>query len=122
MADQKGCYHVELGDDAGNAGCLDLLNPEGEDLIITRCIVVTDTQATGGARDLNIGVGAEGADNDNVFDDYTATTNTFEDHMRVAGPGEGTAVQWDAAQYLTVTASADPEGQVASLYIEYIRA
>ena len=121
MDAQRGCFYVELGDAAGNAGCLDQANPEEANLIITRAIVRTTTQATGGARNLNIGVGAEGADNNNVFAAYAATTGTFEDHMRVAGPGTGIAVLWGAAQFLTVTANADPADQVAALYIEYVR-
>jgi len=121
MADQRGCYYVDLLPGVGNAGCLDLPNPEEVDLIVTRVLVTCALQATGGARDLNVGIGAAGADNNNLFAAAAAATGLFEDHMRIAGAGTGTARVWGAAQSLTVTPSADAAGQVAALYVEYIR-
>ncbi len=121
MAEQRGCLYIDLLDGVGNAGCLDMANPEEEDLIVTRVLITVELQATGGARDLNVGVGAEGADNAGIFAAAAAATGLFEDHMRIAGAGTGTAVRWNAGQFLTVTANADPAGQIAALYVEYVR-
>jgi hypothetical protein len=121
MDAQRGCFYVELEDAAGAAGCLNQANPEEADLIITRMVLRVPAQSAGGARTLNIGTGVAGADNNNVFVAAAAATGATLDNMFAAGAGTGVAVRWGAAQFLTVTANADPADQVAALYIEYIR-
>jgi len=120
MAENKGCFKVALEDGDGNAGCLDLLNPEGADVIIYRVFINVTTEATGGARTLNVGVGAEGADLANIIDaSAAAATGTLLD-MKTEDDAD--SIIWEDGDYLTVTPSADAEGQVADLYVQYIRA
>ena len=101
-------------------------NPEGVDVLITRCILYVKTQSTGAAN-LSCGVAA------------TATTATTDIINALAVGGatgkyyNGQAVQvtaktevsapavWSSTSYINFTGSATTAGLVATLFVEYLR-
>jgi hypothetical protein len=103
-----------------------VLNPEGVDVLITRCILYVGTQSTGAAN-LSCGVAA------------TATTAASDIINALAVGGatgkyyNGQAVQvtaktevsapavWSAGKYINFTGSASTAGLVGTLYVEYVR-
>jgi hypothetical protein len=110
----------------GNGGIGAVLNPEGVDVLITRCFLYVGTASTGAAN-LSCGVGA------------TATTPTSDIISALAVNGvtgnyyNGQAQQvtaktqvsapatWSASKYIVFTGSADTTGFVGTLFVEYVR-
>lgn len=121
MAAQNGAYKVALGVGTGNAGVLNLANPEGVDLIVTRLVVNTTTPSTGAAN-IDAGIGASGASADNLIDGQAVgTAAKVLDNVSDGGTNGKARQKWAAADYLTITASADPAGLVGHAYVEYVR-
>lgn len=126
MAEGKGCVYGNLTAATTFAGgdMLNLLNPEGEDLLITRFIVDVTTPSTGAAT-IDAGVAATGISNDELLDGVDVNSAAIlTDNIAgvVAGTVAAAVVPWGAAEYLTVTPSASVAGLVGTYYVEYIRA
>jgi hypothetical protein len=125
MAAGKGAYSGSLTAATTTTGgdALNLANPEGEDLIITRFIINVTTPATGAAN-VDAGVAAAGASNDELLDGVdVGSAAILKDNIEEAVDGNVAAavVEWPSDEYLTVTPSASLAGLVGSYYIEYIR-
>lgn len=103
-----------------------VLNPEGVDILITRCILYVKTNSIGAAN-LSCGVAATPT---------TATTDIINALAMAAAAGKyynGQAQQvtaktevsapavWSAGKYINFTGSASTLGLVATLYVEYLR-
>lgn len=101
-------------------------NPEGVDLLVTRCILRVGTPSTGAA---NLSAGF-------ADDDETAATdliNALAVNGSISGkwyngPAAVTSAKgeittkWASGKYLTVSGSATTVGLVGTLYVEYLRA
>ena len=101
---------------------LNLLNPEGAALIITRFIINVTTAATGAAT-IDAGVAATGTSNDELLDGVdVGSAAILDDNINgvVAGEVASAVVEWGADEYLTVTPSATLAGLVGTYYVEYI--
>jgi hypothetical protein len=124
MAQLNGAFKRALTAVTTNApgGALSLPNPEAADLIITRLVVDVVTPS-GGAATIDAGVAANGSTSaDNLIDGLSvAAAGTF-DNIEDGGTNGKASRRWNAAQHLTVTASATLAALVANVYIEYIRA
>lgn len=126
MAEGKGCLSGSLTAATTHAGgdMLNLLNPEGDDLLITRFIVNVTTPSTGAAT-IDAGVAASGTTNDELLDGVDVNSAAIlTDNIAgvVATTVAAAVVPWGAAEYLTVTPSASVAGLVGTYYVEYIRA
>jgi hypothetical protein len=103
-----------------------VLNPEGVDVLITRCILYVSSNSTGAAN-LSCGVAATAT---------TATSDIINALAMGAAAGKyynGQALQvtaktevsapavWSAGKYINFTGSASTVGLVATLYVEYLR-
>jgi hypothetical protein len=125
MAEQKGAYKVALTAATTTAGgdALNLLNPEGVDLIITRLILDITTPATGAAT-ADAGVTTTGTTSDTLLDgvDVGSAAAVFDSADETdSGTNGKIGRRWGSAQYLTITPSATLAGLVGNAYIEYIR-
>jgi len=126
MAEGKGCLSGSLTAATTFTGgdMLNLLNPEGAKLLITRFIINVTTPATGAAN-VDAGVAASGTSNDELLDGVDiGTAAILVDN--IAGVHAETVaaavVEWGADEYLTVTPSASAAGLVGTYYVEYVRA
>lgn len=99
---------------------LNLANPEGADLLVTKFVVDVTTPSTGAAS-IDAGIATTGVSNDNLIDgaDVNAAAKAFGSPYGTNGAG---AVKWPSGSFLTVTPTASLAGLVANYYIEYIRA
>lgn len=103
-----------------------ILNPEGVDVLITRCFLYVTTQSTGAAN-LSCGVAATST---------TATTDIINALAVGGATGKyynGQAQQvtaktevsapavWAAGKYINFTGSASTAGLVGTLFVEYLR-
>jgi hypothetical protein len=101
---------------------LNLANPEGAALIITRFIINVTTEATGAAT-IDAGVAATLTSNDELLDGVdVGSAAILDDNINgvVAAEVASAVVEWGAAEYLTVTPSATLAGLVGTYYVEYI--
>lgn len=124
MAIGKGCLYGDLTAATTTAGgdALNLLNPEGAKLIITRFIINVTTEATGAAN-IDAGVAATGTSNDELLDGVdVGSAAILDDNINgvVAAEVASAVVEWGATEYLTVTPSATLAGLVGTYYVEYI--
>jgi len=125
MSEGKGCLYGNLTAATTTAGgdMLNLANPEGVDLLITRFIVNITTEATGAAN-ADAGVAATGTSNDELLDgvDIGSAAAIFDNvEQCVDGAVAQAVVEWGSDEYVTVTPSATAAGLVGKYYIEYIR-
>jgi len=124
MAAQTGAYKVALTAATSTAvgGVLNITNPEGVDLIITRVIIHTTTKSTGAAT-LDIGIDDAGdTSNDTLFDGLdVGTAAGLFDNFENQGTNGVAAKLWPAGYHLVATASATVAGLVGYAYIEYFR-
>ena len=124
MAQGKGCLYGDLTAATTTTGgdALNLANPEGADLIITRFIINVTTEATGAAT-VDAGVAATGTSNDELLDGVdVGSAAILDDNINgvVAGEVASAVVEWGSDEYVTVTPSATLAGLVGTYYIEYI--
>jgi len=124
MAQGKGCLTGSLTAATTTTGgdALNLANPEGADLIITRFIINVTTEATGAAN-IDAGVAATGTSNDELLDGVdVGSAAILDDNINgvVAAEVASAVVEWGADEYLTVTPSATLAGLVGTYYVEYI--
>jgi hypothetical protein len=109
-----------------NAGLGQVLNPEGQDLLITRTYWYIKTASTGAAT-VSSGVAASGAAATDIVNAlaangaiagkvYNGATFQTTAKTEISAPAK-----WEAAKYITFTGSADTSGLVAYLYVEYMR-
>lgn len=125
MPEGKGCLYGSLVAATTFAGgdMLNLANPEGADLLITRFIVNITTPSTGAAT-IDAGVAATGTSNDELIDGLDVNAAAIlKDNIEecVDGNVAAAVVEWGADEYLTVTPSASVAGLVGSYYVEYVR-
>lgn len=125
MSEGKGCLTGSLTAATTTTGgdALNLANPEGVDLLITRLILNITTEATGAAT-VDAGVAATGTSNDELIDggdvgSAAIILDNIEDC--IDGNVAQAAVEWGSDEYVTVTPSATLAGLVGSYYIEFIR-
>jgi hypothetical protein len=126
MAQGKGCLYGSLtaATTATGGDALNLANPEGETLLITRFILRITTEATGAAT-VDAGVAATGTSNDELIDDGdVGSAAIILDNVEdcIDGNVAQAVVEWGADEYVTVTPSATLAGLVGTYYIEYIHA
>ena len=124
MAVGKGCLYGSLTAATTTAGgdALNLANPEGADLLITRFIINVTTAATGAAT-VDAGVAATLTSNDELLDGVdVGTAAILVDNIEqcVDTAVAAAVVLWGSAEYVTVTPSATLAGLVGTYYIEYI--
>jgi hypothetical protein len=121
MAIGKGALYGNLTAATTTSGgdMLNLANPEGEDLLITRFILNITTEATGAAN-ADAGVAATGTSDDTLLDgvDIGTAAAIFDN---IGDSGEA-VLEWGSDEYVTVTPSATAAGLVGKYYIEYIHA
>jgi len=125
MSEGKGCLYGSLTAGTTTAGgdCLNLANPEGADLLITRFILNITTEATGAAT-ADAGVAATGTSNDELLDGVDiGTAAAIFDNIEdcIDGNVAQAVVEWGSDEYVTVTPSATAAGLVGTYYIEYLR-
>ena len=126
MAQGKGCLYGSLVAATTTTGgdALNLANPEGVDLIITRFIINVTTEATGAAN-VDAGVAATLTTNDELLDGVdVGSAAIIKDNIEecVDGTVAAAVVEWGSAEYVTVTPSATLAGLVGTYHIEYIHA
>ena len=126
---QKGKFCVEITGEAAIGLQGNILNPEGVALHIVNGYLYVETAATAAAT-LNIGVGASGADNDDLISAFDIQGATVGGVYKVIGTdlaSEGAmttpkGLAWAANSYLTLTsAAASAVGFAGKLYLEYLR-
>jgi hypothetical protein len=104
-----------------NGGLGEVANPEGQDLIITSCILYVITPSAGAAN-INVGYGAAGADNNNELSAVAingAITGTAWNGLAFAA--EAQRLVWGANQVLNATGSAACAAFRGRVYVEYQR-
>lgn len=102
-------------------GIASVANPEGVDILITRCLLHRTTKSTGAAT-ADIGIAADGTtSNDTLIDgiDINATEGV-DDNIKNKGTNGLERRIWGATQFLTMTGSATSAGLVGALYVEYV--
>jgi hypothetical protein len=121
----KGCFYQDLvAAPTGAAGMAAIANPEGADLIVTRCMIVT-TVAGAGATTVDAGIAANATTtSDTLIDGQTVNAVGLVDNIQnQAGNGLDAAL-WGANQYLTVQKVAgnalSEVGLEARIYVEYV--
>ncbi len=119
---EQGGFRIALADTGAAAGDLAaVLNPTGEAVIITRCIVNITTGSTG-ASTLDIGIAANGTTlNDTLVDGLSGATAGVYDNIEHGG-SNGLAVKlWGATEYLTASeASGDTTGLEGELIVQWL--
>jgi hypothetical protein len=123
MSEGKGCLYGDLTALGAGGAMLDLVNPEGADLLITN-FVVRSTVVSTGAATIDAGVSANGVTNDELIDglDINAALVCESNHDQVtAGTVAEHEVVWGATAHLVVFGSAATTGFVGKWYCEYIR-
>jgi len=124
MAQGKGCLTGSLTAATTTTGgdALNLANPEGADLIITRFVLNVTTPATGAAN-VDAGVAATGASADDLLDGQdVGSAAILLDNIDDQGTNGQSVLHWDSDEYVTVTPSATLAGLVGTYHIEYIHA
>jgi hypothetical protein len=121
MAQGKGCLYGSLTAATTTTGgdALNLANPEGAALIITRFILNITTAATGAAN-VDAGVAASLTSADDLLDGQdVGTAAAVFDNIDDQGTNGQSVLLWPAASYVTVTPSATLAGLVGTYHIEY---
>jgi len=126
---QSGFMKINLVGNATAAGAVgEVLNPEGQDLHIIEGYLYMEVASTA-ASTFNIGIGASGSDSSDLMSAF-AMDSTAGKVFRVIGTdlaseGDMTTpkgVNWDSAEYLTVTSAAFAStGLKACLLLKYLR-
>jgi len=123
MAVQNGAYKVALTAATSTAvgGVLNVTNPAGVDLIITRVLFNVTTKSTGAAT-LDVGIDDAGdTSNDTIMDGLdVGTAAGLFDNIENQGTNGKSALRWPAGYHLVATASASVAGLVGYAYIEFI--
>lgn len=121
----KGCFYQDLTvAPTGAAGMAAIANPEGVDLIITRCMIVT-TVAGAGATTVDAGIAANGtASSDTLIDGQAVNAVGLVDNIQNQAGNGLKAELWGANEYLTVSKVAgdalSEAGLVSRIYVEYV--
>ena len=100
-----------------------VLNPEGVPLIITDVKLYVTTPSTGAAN-LSVGIAANATTSDTDMINGLAINGAITGkayHGMTALAAKGAAQVWAAADYLTVSGSADSSGFTGRLFVQYIR-
>jgi len=122
MAIQTGSYKVALTAATSTAvgGVLNVTNPTGVNLIITRILLNVTTKSTGAAT-LDVGVDDAGdTSNDTLLDGVdVGTAAGLFDNIENQGTNGKAAVLWPAGYHIVATASASVAGLVGYAYIEW---
>lgn len=115
----QGCFRIQLGNaGAAAADMASVLNPTGEAVIITKCIVNITTASTG-ASTIDVGIGSSASTlYDNLIDGLSgATAGAYAD----LGTNGKRAKLWPAAEYLTASeASGDVAGLAGELLVFWV--
>lgn len=118
-----GAFTLDLAGQATptNGGLGEAANPEGQDLIVTRCILYRITASTGAAN-INVGIGTAGADNSDQISAVAINGAVAGTAVNALTPAAEAAVTiWGANQVLNATSSADSTGFTGRVYVEYQR-
>jgi hypothetical protein len=123
MSEQKGALVIEITgeNDLAAAGLVNLANPEGAAVIITKATLYVETPSTGAAN-VNVGIGATGANTTTLINALAMNgviSGKAYNGLNPAAKAENEV--WAADEFLNVTGSADTTGLVAKLYLEYLR-
>lgn len=124
MAEGKGCLSGSLTAATTTTGgdALNLANPEGAAVLITRFILRITTEATGAAT-VDAGVAATGTSADDLLDGQdVGSAAVVLDNIDDQGTNGQSVLEWPSDEYVTVTPSATLAGLVGTYYIEYVRA
>jgi hypothetical protein len=104
-----------------NGGLGEAATPEGQDLIVTRCILYRITPSASAAN-INVGFGAAGADNSDQISAVAINGVVAGTAINGLAPAAEAAVTvWGANQVLNATSSADSSGFTGRVYVEYQR-
>jgi len=122
----ENCYSASLTATATTTGgaVYSLLNPFGEDVIITSCVIDIETPGTAGGAELNVGIAASATtESDNLLDGVEvgtgiAVATAYQNPEGMNGKG---AQRWDSTEYLTATCSASTLGMVGEIKFQIIR-
>ena len=121
----KGAFCVDITGQVGLA-IGEIANPEGVDVTITQAWLECITGSTGAAA-VNVGIGASGADANDILSafDFNAITegaliNCYVPEI-VAETEVTVPADWGAAQYITFTGAASTAGFTGKLFVKYIR-
>lgn len=120
----RGALCIELTGAVAHAGgeVANVLNPEGEDLIITRAVLYS-THVSTAAANLYAGVGVSKVHNAttlvNAVDIVALTAGTAKNGF-ANGDAADSLVIWDSDEYISVTGSADSSGFAGYLFVEYL--
>lgn len=123
MSAQSGAFKEALAALDAAGGVASILNPEGVDLIITRCAVNVTTKATG-ACTVDVGVGASASTKyDTLLDGLdVGTAAILGDNIKNKGSNGKEVLAWPAGQYLTASmATGAAAGLVGSVFVTYLR-
>jgi len=98
-----------------------LLNPEGEHVIITACTLYVETSSTGAAN-LNVGIGTTAQHDQTELVSAKAINGVTGSACNGFANGDAAdaLVIWGEDEYLVANASADCTGFVGKLYVEYV--
>lgn len=124
MSEGKGCLSGSLTAATTTTGgdALNLANPEGAAVLITRFILRITTPATGAAT-VDAGVAATSTSADDLLDGQdVGTAAAIFDNIDDQGTNGQSVLEWPSDEYVTVTPSATLAGLVGTYYIEYVRA
>lgn len=122
----KGAFYTDLvAAPTGVAGMAAIANPEGVDLIVTRCAIVTTVAATGSTT-VDAGIAANATTtSDTLIDGQTVNALGLVDNIQAKTGNALAATLWPAASFLTVQkvagAALSEAGLVAKIYVEYMR-
>lgn len=126
MAATYGSYRVALTATSATTGgaVASIANPEGQRVIITRCVLDIQTGSSGAAS-VDVGVGSSASTSyDNLIDGCSVATAGSFDNFATNGQagtnGKSTQV-WASSSYVTVTGSATTAGLVGFIMIHYER-
>ena len=115
-------YALTAGTATTGGTLLNLANPEGADLLITRFLVNVTTPATGAAT-ADFGIAATLTKSDTLLDGIDiGTAAALFDSAETADYGTNghSSALWPAASYLTGSPGATAAGLVGYVYIDWI--
>lgn len=123
MAATYGSYRVALTATSATSGgaVASIANPEGQRVIITRCVLDIQTGSTGAASvDVGVGSGAT-TSYDTLIDGCSVATAGAFDNIEDKGTNGKSRQVWSSSNYVTVTGSATTAGLVGFIMIHYER-
>lgn len=123
MPFQRGAFLLALVGQAtpSNGGAGSIANPEGRDLIVTKVTLRVVTPSAGAAN-VNVGVGASGANNSNLISALAisgAITGLAYNGLNPAANAQH--MVWGAGQVLNATVSAASADFRGTVYVEYLQ-